>query len=162
MTEPDPDSALKPGDPAADRHWLSAAIELSRRCPPAETAFSVGAIVVSSAGKVIATGYSREVDPRDHAEEVALARAADAATELPGATLYSSLEPCLARVSRPVSCAELIIGSGVRRVVIAWREPPVFQPGGGSALLAERGVTVVEMPELAPDARNINRHLLGN
>jgi len=162
MTEPDPDSALKPGDAAADRHWLSAAIELSRRCPPADTAFSVGAILVSSTGQVIATGYSREVDPKDHAEEVALARAASAGADLRSATLYSSLEPCLARVSRPVPCAELVLGSGVRRVVVAWREPAVFQPGGGSTWLAGHGVPVVEIPDLAPAARNINHHILGN
>ena len=89
-------------------HWLREAIELSRRCPPSASAYSVGAVLVSDAGQVIATGYSREVDPKDHAEEVALAKAADD-PRLGGATLYSSLEPCLSRASRPRSCAELIV-----------------------------------------------------
>jgi diaminohydroxyphosphoribosylaminopyrimidine deaminase/5-amino-6-(5-phosphoribosylamino)uracil reductase len=141
-----------------DKEWLAAAIELSWRCPPADSAFSVGAILVSAAGQVVATGYSRETDPRDHAEEVALARAGGVA--LAGATLYSSLEPCLARVSRPVACAELIASSDVRRVVIAWREPPLFQPGGGAAWLEEQGVEVVELPELAAPARAVNQQLL--
>jgi hypothetical protein len=84
----------------ADMRWLREAIELSGLCPPSQTAFSVGAVLVSDAGDVIATGFSRELDPKDHAEEVALARAADD-PRLAGATLYSSLEPCLSRASRP-------------------------------------------------------------
>lgn len=87
-----------------DREWLSATIELSRLCLPSDSAFSVGAILVSANSEVVATGYSRETDPKDHAEEVALAKAGFVG--LAGATLYSSLEPCLARSSRPVSCAE--------------------------------------------------------
>jgi pyrimidine deaminase RibD-like protein len=146
-----------------DREWLAAAIELSGKCPPADSAFSVGAILVSADGEVIATGYSRETDPKDHAEEVALARAGDlglTGAALTGATLYSSLEPCLARVSRLVACAELVAHSGVRRVVIAWREPPVFQPGGGAAWLERQGIEVVELPELADVARAANRQVL--
>jgi pyrimidine deaminase RibD-like protein len=144
----------------ADRDWLAAAIGLSERCPPSCSAFSVGAILVSAAGDPVASGFSRQSHPKDHAEEAALAAAASLGTELTSATLYSSLEPCNARVSRPVTCAELIIRSGVRRVVFAWREPPVFQPGGGAAWLAERGVTVVELPELASAAKAVNLQLL--
>ena len=174
MAESQVGRALTPGDPDADRHWLAAAIDLSRHCPPSLTAFSVGAILVGAAGEVIATGYSRELDPSDHAEEVALRRAAGpaaaggderaatsgSAADLGRATLYSSLEPCLSRASRPVSCAALIAAAGLRRVVIAWREPPLFVPGGGTAWLADRGITVIELPELADAARSVNRHLL--
>ena len=154
-----PPAPPRPGQPQADLHWLREAIELSRCCPPSQSAFSVGAVLVSDAGKVIATGYSRERDPKDHAEEVVLARAA-ADPLLTGATLYSSLEPCLARASRPRSCAELIIGAGVPRVVIAWLEPPLFAAGGGAGALRRAGVTVVEIPWLAALARSVNAHLV--
>ena len=117
-------------------------------------------MLVSDAGEVIATGFSRERDPKDHAEEVALARAAGR-PRLAGATLYSSLEPCAARASRPRSCAELIIEAGIRRVVIAWLEPPLFAAGGGAAALRRAGVTVVEIPWLAALARSVNAHLAG-
>ncbi len=147
-----------PGQPGADLRWLREAIGLSRRCPPSASAFSVGAVLVSAAGRVIATGYSRERDPKDHAEEVALARAAGDPL-LAGATLYSSLEPCLARASRPRSCAELIIDAGIGRVVIAWLEPPLFVAGGGGAALRQAGVTVAEIPWLAELARSVNAHL---
>jgi riboflavin biosynthesis pyrimidine reductase/pyrimidine deaminase RibD-like protein len=146
---------------AADRGWLGEAIGLSRRSPPSATAFAVGAVVVDADGSVLATGYSREGGPHDHAEEAALAKMDPADPRLDGATLYSSLEPCRFRASRPRPCAELIIGAGLRRVVIAWREPPVFAPGGGAALLAGAGITVVEIPDLAPQARAVNAGVLG-
>ncbi len=158
MAEPDRDPGTPRGDPDADRHWLTAAIDLSGHCPPSDSAFSVGAILVAASGHVTATGYSRETGPVDHAEEVALRRAAGAG--LAGATLYSSLEPCLRRKSRPASCAALIAAAGLRRVVIAWREPPLFVPGGGAVWLAAHGVTVIELPELAAAAKSVNAHLL--
>jgi diaminohydroxyphosphoribosylaminopyrimidine deaminase / 5-amino-6-(5-phosphoribosylamino)uracil reductase len=142
-----------------DQRWLRQAIELSRRCPPSPSAFSVGAVLVSGTGEVIATGFSRELDPKDHAEEVALARAAGD-PRLTEATLFSSLEPCLTRASRPRSCADLIIEAGLRRVVVAWLEPPVFTGGGGAAALRQAGVEVLEVPWLAGLARSVNEHLM--
>jgi diaminohydroxyphosphoribosylaminopyrimidine deaminase / 5-amino-6-(5-phosphoribosylamino)uracil reductase len=120
--------------------------------------------VVAADGSPLGAGYSRERDPADHAEEVALATVAESGLDglLAGATLYSSLEPCAARASRPVPCADLIIASGVQRVVIAWREPPIFVPGGGAVRLRQAGVQVLVIPELAAAARAVNAHLLAS
>ncbi len=149
--------------PEADRHWLTEAIGLSRRCPPSVTAFSVGAVLVAADGSVLSTGYSREDGEAGHAEEIALAKLggdAVAASVLRQATLYSSLEPCAARASRPVPCADLIIASGIGRVVIAWEEPPLFVPGGGAQRLRQAGIAVDIVPGLAGEAREVNAHLL--
>lgn len=144
---------------ARDRRWLQAAIDLSRRCPPSEGAYSVGAVIVGADGREIARGYSRETDPLAHAEEVALARAApDRAC---GATLYSSLEPCSQRRSRPLACARLIRDAGVGRVVFALREPTLFVDCRGAEELAEAGLEVVELADLADQVREANGHLLG-
>ena len=148
-----------PGAPWADEAWLARAVALAGQCPPSATAFSVGAVVVAASGTLLATGFSRETSPTDHAEEAALAKLAGAVPA--GATLYSSLEPCAARASRPHTIAELIIAAGLRRVVIAWREPPLFVPGGGAAVLEAAGVTVTEIPALAGAAQVPNAHLLG-
>ena len=145
-------------DSAADRRFLRRAIELSRRCPPSDSAFSVGAVLVSGDGAVLATGYSRESDPHDHAEEAALAKVT--AVPLADATIYTSLEPCLRRLSRPRSCCELITAAGIARVVLAWREPPIFVPGGGTAWLTGHGVAVAQVPELQAEAEAVNAHLL--
>jgi riboflavin biosynthesis pyrimidine reductase/pyrimidine deaminase RibD-like protein len=149
---------LGPG--GADRRFLRAAIELSRQCPPSRTAFSVGAIVVAADGEVMATGYSREQQPHDHAEEVALRKVGPADPRLAGATIYSSLVPCGARASRPRTCVQHIIASRIRRVVYAWREPPIFTEGRGAGQLRDAGITVVEIPDLAEAASAVNAHLL--
>jgi len=153
--------------PADDRRRLALAIELSRQCPPSASAFSVGAVIVDELGTELSRGFSRET-PRCHAEESALRKleAADASLDtadasLAGATLYSSLEPCARRASGARACSELIIAAGIRRVVIAWREPPVFVPApDGVAALEAAGVTVVELSDLAERAAAANAHLL--
>ncbi|MHB9756287.1 dihydrofolate reductase family protein [Streptomyces sp. BYX5S] len=147
---------------AADRHWLRLACELAADCPPSRTAFSVGAVVVAEDGTELARGHSREGgDPVVHAEEAALAKLAGDDPRLAAATVYSSLEPCARRASRPKPCARLIVEAGVRRVVTAWREPDTFVPGAdGIGVLASAGVAVVEVPELADAAVLPNRHLV--
>ena len=146
---------------AADRHWLRLACELADRCPPSDTAFSVGAVVVAADGTELARGHSREGgDPVVHAEEAALAKVGPADPRLSGATVYSSLEPCARRASRPAPCARLILEAGVRRVVTAWREPDTFvADADGSGLLAAHGATVVVVPEYESAAKAPNGHL---
>jgi len=144
-----------------DRRWLVAAIELSRLAPPTPTNYAVGAVVVDHDGSVLATGYTGEIGPRDHAEETALAKL----TGRPGAdrsraTVYSSLEPCTARKSRPGTCADLILAAGVRRVVIALREPLIFVDCHGVENLRAGGAEVLEIPDLAQLVRKINAHVL--
>ncbi|WP_166021808.1 dihydrofolate reductase family protein [Streptomyces chilikensis] len=148
---------------AADRYWLKLACELARECPPSGTAFSVGAVVVAEDGTELARGHSREGgDPVVHAEEAALAKIDPSDARLSAATVYSSLEPCARRASRPAPCARLILAAGVRRVVTAWREPDTFVPGAdGSGVLAAGGVDVVLLPELQDLATAPNGHLLG-
>ncbi|MFI0444211.1 dCMP deaminase [Actinomadura sp. 6N118] len=140
-----------------DVGWLRIACELAGLCPPSRTAFSVGAVIVGADGREITRGYSREHDPHDHAEESALAKTA---ADLSGTTIYSSLEPCAERKSRPLTCSELILRAGIARVVFAWREPSVFVEGKGVEQLRAAGVEVVELPALADLARAPNAHLL--
>ncbi|MGY0068320.1 dihydrofolate reductase family protein [Streptomyces sp. QTS137] len=148
---------------AADHHWLALACELAKRCPPSKTAFSVGAVVVAADGTELARGHSREGgDPVVHAEEAALAGIDPADPRLATATVYSSLEPCARRASRPVPCARLVLDAGVRRVVTAWREPDTFvEDADGSGVLAAEGALVVVLPEHKEAAEAPNGHLLG-
>ena len=142
-----------------DERWMSAAVSLADRCPPSDSAYSVGAVIVAADGTRLSGGYSRENDPRVHAEESALAKLGDD-PRLAGATMYSTLEPCSARKSRPYSCAQLIIASGIARVVIAWREPSLFVSDcQGYELLQRAGLQVTELPAFAERAQAPNRHL---
>ena len=149
---------LGPGGP--DHRFLRWAVELSRLCPPSDSAFSVGAVVVGEDGEVLATGFSREQEDHDHAEEVAL-RKLGPDPRLRHATLYSSLVPCGARASRPVTCVGHIVAAGIPRVVFAWREPRLFTDGEGAEQLRAAAVAVTEVPELAERARAVNAHLVG-
>jgi len=153
---------LGPGGP--DHRFLRWAVELSRQCPPSDSAFSVGAVVVGEDGEVLATGFSREQEDHDHAEEVALRKLAQGQPgpdpRLRHATIYSSLVPCGARASRPVTCVGYIVAAGIPRVVFAWREPRLFTDGEGAEQLRAAGVSVAELPDLAERARAINAHLL--
>ena len=154
---------LGPGGP--DHRFLRWAVELSRLCPPSDSAFSVGAVIVGEDGEVLATGFSREQEDHDHAEEVALRKLAPGKhpaglipalgpdPRLRHATIYSSLVPCGARASRPVTCVQHIVAAGIPRVVFAWREPRLFTGGEGAEQLRAAGVAVTEVPGLAERAR---------
>jgi pyrimidine deaminase RibD-like protein len=144
-----------------DERWMRLAVELAWLCPPSETAYSVGAVIVGADGTELSRGYSREGgDPLVHAEESALRKLAAGDPRLAGATIYSTLEPCSQRKSRPRTCTQLIIASGIRRVVIAWREPGLFVADAqGAELLTQAGLDVTEMPAFAARAVAPNRHL---
>jgi riboflavin-specific deaminase-like protein len=156
---------LGPGGP--DHRFLRWAVELSRLCPPSASAFSVGAVIVGEDGEVLATGFSREQEDHDHAEEVALRKLAPGKLgphdpRLRHATIYSSLVPCGARASRPITCVQHIVAAGIPRVVFAWREPRLFTDGEGAEQLRAAGLAVTEVPELAGRARAVNAHLVGS
>ena len=147
------------GATEADRRLLAAAVEVSRQSPPRQTRYAVGAIVADHDGTELATGFTGEADPHDHAEEAALAKLAGA--DLSRATIYSTLEPCTMRRSRPGTCTGLILAAGLRRVVLAWREPLLFADCHGVEDLRAAGVEVIEIPELAQAVRDVNAHVLG-
>jgi diaminohydroxyphosphoribosylaminopyrimidine deaminase / 5-amino-6-(5-phosphoribosylamino)uracil reductase len=144
-----------------DYEWMRLAIALAHRCPPSPGAFSVGAVIVDQNGEEISRGYSRDTDVLVHAEESALAKLAHDDPRLKTATIYSTLEPCSQRKSRPRACTQLILRAGIPRVVVAWREPGLFVADcQGCELLVDAGVVVVEIPDLAREAQAPNVHLL--
>ncbi|WP_300604714.1 deaminase [Trebonia sp.] len=145
-----------------DERWMNLAVELAWQCPPSDAAYSVGAVIVAADGTELSRGFSRETDPHVHAEESALGKLAGGDPRLAGATIYSTLEPCSARKSRPRTCTQLIIASGLRRVVIGWREPSLFVADcRGVELLGQAGLDVIELPDFAERAAAPNRHLAG-
>lgn len=83
---------------AEDRKFLLRAVELSRERMEAGLGGPFGAVIVRD-GVIIAEGWNEvtsNLDPTAHAEVTAIRRACTAAGDfsLPGATLYSSCEPC--------------------------------------------------------------------
>ncbi|MFC8046401.1 deaminase [Nocardia sp. NPDC057353] len=143
-----------------DHRWMERAIELARQCPVVEGAFSVGAVIVVG-GAEIASGYSRETDPKVHAEKAALDKLAADDPRLKRATIYTTLEPCSERATKTrLPCTERVLAAEIPRVVIAWREPSTFVDDCvGVEKLQQAGVEVIELPELADVAMSMNRHL---
>ena len=85
---------------------------------------SVGAVVVDGRGgaaRIVGQGIT-QAGGRPHAERLALEQAGEAAR---GATLYVTLEPCSARSDSNYgpSCTDLIVASGLRRLVIGAPDP---------------------------------------
>jgi pyrimidine deaminase RibD-like protein len=143
-----------------DLHWLKLAIELSRNCPKTDKSFAVGAVLLDSRGQLVATGFSLELGPGWHAEEVALHKAASQGVDLHGGTIYSSLEPCATRLSGKCPCVDHIAAAQLARVVFALKEPPLFVAGGGTAVLQQHGIEVVHLEELGLAVAEVNSHLL--
>ena len=141
---------------------LQQAVELSSQCPPSQTAFSVGALVTTADGVVLAEGYSREFGEAWHAEEAALEKRARSKQAAAAAILFSSIEPCSIRKSGRPSCCSRILESGIRRVVFCLSEPPVFVECTGAETLAAHGIAVVQHNDFEARVREINSHLLSS
>lgn len=132
--------------PAAAPAWLDYALALAERGRySASPNPLVGAVVVRS-GRVIAEGFHRKAGG-PHAEIVALRRAGRFAR---GADLYLTLEPCV-HEGRTPPCAPAVIASGVRRVIIAARDPNPRVAGRGIATLRRAGVEIHLAPALWRD-----------
>jgi diaminohydroxyphosphoribosylaminopyrimidine deaminase/5-amino-6-(5-phosphoribosylamino)uracil reductase len=117
---------------------MAQALDLARRGLGATSPNPpVGAVVVRNR-RVVGAGYHRRAGG-PHAEVFALRQAGARAR---GATLYVTLEPCGHTEKRTPPCVPLILNSGVRRVVIATRDPNPQVAGRGLAALRRAGLKV--------------------
>jgi len=110
----------------------------------------VGAVVVKN-GRIAGRGYHKRCG-LPHAEINALKKAGETAE---GATLYVSLEPCC-HFGRTGPCTDAIIRSGIKRVVIAMKDPNPINNGKGIKKLKKHGIRVA-LGVLAKEAEAINR-----
>jgi diaminohydroxyphosphoribosylaminopyrimidine deaminase/5-amino-6-(5-phosphoribosylamino)uracil reductase len=108
---------------------------------------AVGAVVVK-AGQIVGEGWHRQAGG-SHAEVFALRGGGTR-----GATLYVTLEPCCTHGRTP-PCTEAIIAAGIRRVVVAARDPNPRHAGRGLTILRRAGINVSE-GLLAEEAREMN------
>ncbi|MCR4404636.1 MAG: bifunctional diaminohydroxyphosphoribosylaminopyrimidine deaminase/5-amino-6-(5-phosphoribosylamino)uracil reductase RibD [Candidatus Acetothermia bacterium] len=109
----------------------------------------VGAVIVRG-GRIVGEGYHQRFGG-PHAEVLALEAAGEEAS---GADLYVTLEPCVHWGKTP-PCVEWIIGAGIKRVIVAVRDPNPLVDGRGLARLRQAGIEVVE-GVLAEEARKLN------
>jgi diaminohydroxyphosphoribosylaminopyrimidine deaminase/5-amino-6-(5-phosphoribosylamino)uracil reductase len=98
----------------------------------------VGAVIVED-DHVVAEGATAP-DGGPHAERLALLNRGK--TPRPGATLYVTLEPCSTH-GRTGACTDLIIASGIKRVVVGATDPNPEHAGRGFEVLRAAGVEVI-------------------
>src|SRR5437660_9299144 len=127
-----------------DEIWMRRALELAERGRGYDEPNPlVGAVTVRD-GQIVGEGWHQRFGEA-HAEVNALAAAGEAVR---GATLYVTLEPCC-HFGKTPPCTEVVLRSGVTRVVAAMLDPypqvagqdPQFA-GQGTAILRSAGIQV--------------------
>ena len=98
----------------------------------------VGSVIVAD-GRIIGEGYHREYGA-SHAEVNAVAAVAEEAL-LKQATLYVNLEPC-SHFGKTPPCADRIIKSRIKEVIVGMVDPNPLNNGKGIKLLKQQGIKV--------------------
>jgi diaminohydroxyphosphoribosylaminopyrimidine deaminase/5-amino-6-(5-phosphoribosylamino)uracil reductase len=114
------------------------AVELSEKGPRRDANPQVGAILLNTAGDIIAEGWHRG-SGSPHAEVDALSQVTP--EQARGGTLVVTLEPCN-HTGRTGPCADAVIDAGVSRLVYAATDPG-HDSSGGATRLREAGIEVI-------------------
>jgi diaminohydroxyphosphoribosylaminopyrimidine deaminase/5-amino-6-(5-phosphoribosylamino)uracil reductase len=117
----------------------------------------VGAVLVYNSS-VVGEGY-HAVFGGPHAEVNAIRSVKDKSI-LKSCTLYVSLEPCTHYGKTP-PCTNLILESGIPRVVVACKDPNAAVAGNGIRILREAGIEVA-LGILEQEAISLNRRFFTN
>lgn len=112
----------------------------------------VGAVILDPAGEVLSSGFHRGAGTA-HAEADALANAAASGTDVTGATMVVTLEPCN-HTGRTGPCSQAIIDAGISRVIFGAADTTA-DAAGGAAALAAAGISV-SGGLMADDATDLN------
>lgn len=137
-----------------DQQYMRRCIELAKRGQPHPNPY-VGAVLVDEKENVVAEGYHKRAG-EEHAEveclkkfKTQISKACPASAKL-GAwvktttqnlKLYVNLEPCCHWGKTP-PCADAIVKAGIKRVVVAMKDPNPLVNGKGIQQLKEAGIEV--------------------
>ena len=123
--------------------FMRRALRLAARGIPFVSSNPVVGAVVSRGKKILAQGWhARFGGP--HAEADAIEKARKKKLSLRGSTMYVTLEPCIHENKKTPPCAPEIIKSGIKRVVIAVRDPNPRVNGRAILALKKAGIEVTE------------------
>ncbi len=134
-----------------DEKYMRLAINLAKRAMGMTSPNPLVGAVIVKGDRIIATGYHKACG-QPHAEINALAKSPLC---LKGATLYVTLEPCDHYAHTP-PCTNAIIKSGMRKVVIAMKDPNPINNGAGIKKLKRHGIKTIT-GVLEAEARSLNK-----
>ncbi|UCH63186.1 MAG: bifunctional diaminohydroxyphosphoribosylaminopyrimidine deaminase/5-amino-6-(5-phosphoribosylamino)uracil reductase RibD [Fidelibacterota bacterium] len=127
---------------AEDEHYMSRAFTLAKRGMGLTSPNPMVGCVLVRDGQVVGEGYHERFGG-PHAETHAIL---DAGTKARGATAYVTLEPCATSFAgkKTPPCTDALVGAGIKRVVVAVRDPNPRVNGCGIAQLKSSGIEIAE------------------
>lgn len=124
---------------AEDKKYIKRCFELALKGTGSVSSNPLVGCIIVKEGKIIAEGFHKKFGT-PHAEADAINNATENPLE---ATLYCNLEPCCHTNKKTPPCADKIIESGIKRVVISNIDPNPFVAGKGVAHLRSFGIEVI-------------------
>jgi diaminohydroxyphosphoribosylaminopyrimidine deaminase / 5-amino-6-(5-phosphoribosylamino)uracil reductase len=118
-----------------DERFMQRALALARRALGKTSPNPVVGAVLVRNGSIVGEGWHKRAGGL-HAEVFALRN-----TNVSGATLYVTMEPCSTWGKTP-PCSEAVIAAGVKRVVVAALDPNPKHNGRGLTVLRHAGIRV--------------------
>lgn len=126
--------------------FMNLALQEAHKCTGTPTAYCVGALLTTPDGKILSTGYSRELPGNTHAEQCCFDKLTAAGQIIPAdVILYTTMEPCSERLSGNVPCVQRVLDAGIKTVYVGVEEPVFFVVNTGREQLAKGGVNVVKV-----------------
>jgi len=122
-----------------DSAWMRHAVNLAQRGAGSVSPNPLVGCVIARGTELIAEGYHAQFGG-PHAEAIALRNAHG--LDIDGASLYVTLEPCSHHGKQP-PCADAIIASSLKRIVVGCPDPNPLVSGKGLAALRAAGKDVV-------------------
>lgn len=141
-----------------DRDLATLAIKEARRSTPEPGKMTpfVGAVAARE-GQLLGAAHRGEAKAGQHAEFTLLEGKPSGAV-LAGATVFSTLEPCVKRGAGKVPCPERLVERGIARVVIGTLDPnPDIRGHGVLALRRARVAVDFFPPDLVTELEELNR-----
>lgn len=135
----------------SDQYYMQLAIDLAKSASGQTSPNPVVGAVVAKNNQIVGMGAHLKAGEA-HAEVHAIKMAGEKAE---GATIYVTLEPC-SHFGKTPPCADLVIQSGIKRVVVATTDPNPQVAGRGIKKMQEAGIDV-EVGLLKREADSLNK-----
>ncbi len=127
--------ATKNEKAAAHKGFMQRALDIARLGNTSPNPM-VGCVIVKN-GKIISEGYHKQAG-KDHAEIAALKKIGN---EAKNAIMYVTLEPC-SHYGKTPPCIDPVLGSGIKEIFIAMKDPNRKVNGKSIMELKKKGVKV--------------------